>query len=399
MARKKTVDPVIPPSLTFNWTLNRESLLSALKLAGTVAKNSGKLPYLDHVILKSSGSGVTLAATNLDETITATVEAEVLGDGAFCLPFKIFDRIASADPSDTLKLLRVEGQPFSAAIQGDGTYSVMGLDPADYPNLPQRDDVKDWGELPLAELSDALDRSRRFIGVGKLDLGACLVSMEGDSLVVYATDSYRLWREELAELGATMPGGDASLSIGVGAFDSLCAMEGDAVSVGWSDQRQHLVFLSEDGLTMVAFRRPEAKHFNYESIMNRMLSEEFRATVDAAAMASAVKRAQPTSRADRVQFVREAGRIEVLSESAEGSSRSSVADLESSADADAAESTWKFQLLGDFVLDGLAAMDCKSVRFLVGGGSASSPMSLTMIPAGKERPLRTVVTMGQEWGK
>ena len=395
MARKKTTTPAAS-SLTLSWAIDRSSLVVALKLAGTVVKGSGKIPYLEHVLLRGEGGVLTLSATNADETVIATVDAELVGDHTYCLPYKLLSRIVLADPQDSLTVGMVDGQPLSASIRGDGTYSVSGLDPANYPTLPSRSTVKDWGSLPLAELSGALDRGRHSAGGGKLDLNAALVRADGDDLVVYATDSLRLWRERLVDCGATMPDGDSELSIGLSTFAPIAAMDGAFVRVGWSDQRQHLVFLSEDDRVMLAFRRPEAKHPAYEQVVKVVVKEDFTYSVNRYALESAVRRAQTTARGDRVQIVHGAGGLTVQSESQEGATTVLIPD-DSEAGGEVRE--WRAQFNGDFLLEALEAVGHDTVKLLLSDESDRLSMTVVAYDGVTADPLRMSVIMRQEWGK
>lgn len=395
MAKKKTTTPAAS-SLTLSWAIDRDSFVLALKLAGTVVKNSGKIPYLEHLLLRGEAGVLTLSATNQDETVVATVEAELVGDHVFCLPFKLLNRIVSADPQDSLTVGAVDGQPLSASIRGDGSYSVSGLDPANYPTLPSCSTVKDWGSLPLVELSDALNRGRHSAGGGKLDLNAALVRADGEDLVVYTTDSLRLWRERLVDCGASMPDGDAELSIGLSTFAPIAAMEGAFVRVGWSDQRQHLVFLSEDEKVMLAFRRPEAKHPSYEQIVARIVKENFVYSVNNSELKSAIQRAQTTATGGRVQMVHGTGGLTVKSQSQDGTTSVLIPD-DSEAGGEVQE--WRAQFNGDFLLEGLEAIGHDAVKLML--SDESNLQSMTIVPEDgvTADPLRMSIVMRQEWGK
>jgi|GEM_PF-6744417 len=398
MARKKTTTPAAS-SLTFAWTIDRASFVSALKLASTVVKGSGKIPYLEHVLLQRDGETLTLSATNTDETIVATLSAEMIGEQAFCLPFKLLNKIVSASPGASVTLSTVEGQPFSASLRSvDGSATVSGLDPANYPGLPARDTVKDWGELPLQELAEALSRARHAVGTGKLDLHAALLCSEGEDgrdLVVYATDSLRLWREVLPDAGATLPAGDPDLSIEVAAFDAIASVDGALVKVGWSDQRQHLVFLSEDGRTVLAFRRSEVKHPDYDRIVRTIVRSDFTYVMDREVLEGALARAQITARGDRAQIVHAAGGLTVQSESQEGATTIIISD-DTEAGGDAQE--WRAQFNGNFLIEALEAIGHDKVKLLL--SDESGRLSMTVVADdGIADPLRMSVIMRQEWGK
>jgi len=393
--KKPAADPATPPPL--GWTIDRGSFVTALKLAATVIRGSGKIPYLEHVLLSSDGAALTLSATNTDESVRTVIEAEISGAGYFCLPHRMLARIVTADPQDTLRVEPVPGQPFSAAITGDGRYSIMGLDPADFPRLPDRAEVKKWGVLPLPAVAEALRRSKPFVGSGKLDLHSCLLRYDDkEHFTVFANDGQKMWRELVRQPGS-LPNGDREISVSTSAFDPIAGLYGDLVRVGWSDQRQHLIFDSEDGMTTVSFRRSEKTHPDYDSVMKSVLRDDFRCVVVRDELESAVGRALATASMERVQLVCDGMGIEVLSESAEGSTQCRVHLSQEGSDG----REWRAQLKGDHLTDALAAIDSYGVELLVAAEDCGHP-SLTVQPVVSEEgaePLRTVIIMRQDWGK
>lgn len=395
-AKKKSVTADSSPT-PFGWMIDRGSFVTALKLAGTIVRGSGKIPYLQHVLLASSGSVLTLSVTNLDETVETIVEAELAGFiGKFCLPHAMLSKIVVADPEDTLRIGLVPGQPFSAAITGDGCYSIMGLDPADFPRLPDKGEVGKWGSLPLPAVAEALRRSKPFVGSGKLDLHSALLRYDdNEHFTVFANDGQKMWRQLVRQPGS-LPDKEREISVSVSAFDPIAGLYGDLVRVGWSDQRQHLIFDSEDGTTTISFRRSEKTHPDYDSVMRSVLCDDFRCVVIRDELGSAVGRALATASMERVQLVCDGESIEVLSESAEGSTRCRVHLGREGSDG----KEWRAQLKGNHLADALAAIDSYGVELLVAAEDCGHP-SLTVQPVVSDdggEPLRTVIIMRQNWG-
>lgn len=400
MAKKKTASAAPTPSLT-SWSVDRASLAAALKLAATVVRGSGKIPYLEHVLLKSDASRLTLSATNGTETVTATVDADVPGERSWCLPFKLFSKIVSAESFERLALGDVAGQPHSASVRGrDGSYRVAGLDPQNYPGIPSASEVAEWGSLPLLEVTEALLRCRHAVGTGKRDLSAALLRAEGDDLLVYATDSLRLYRERIADAGATLPGGDAELSVGVSAFDSLAAMDGAYVRVGWSEGRRHLLCVSEDERTVLAFVRSEVRHPDYERVIKAIVRDDFTYTVGLEALESAVERALLTSDKEDVRVVHGAAGLTVSTEGAQGTTEILIPDDSDGGDGGA---EWRMRLQGAYLLEAARSMGTEEVRLLVAGGEER--LSVTVEPVANavegavdgRRLGRTEIVMRQQW--
>ena len=69
-------------------TIGQEEFISGLLSVQNVVSSRTTLPILSNVLLSAAGNRLTLTATDLDVTISKTVEAKVESEGSFTIPVK-----------------------------------------------------------------------------------------------------------------------------------------------------------------------------------------------------------------------------------------------------------------------------------------------------------------------
>src|SRR5580765_1540633 len=71
-----------------NLTISKEQIISGLQAVQNVVSTCTTLPILSNVLLRAEGERLELTATDLDVTISCSVEAKVKKPGATTIPVK-----------------------------------------------------------------------------------------------------------------------------------------------------------------------------------------------------------------------------------------------------------------------------------------------------------------------
>ena len=71
-----------------NLTISKEQIISGLQAVQNVVGTRSTLPILSNVLLQANGDRLELTATDLDVTISCSVEAKVKKAGASTVPVK-----------------------------------------------------------------------------------------------------------------------------------------------------------------------------------------------------------------------------------------------------------------------------------------------------------------------
>jgi DNA polymerase-3 subunit beta len=112
----------------------QENLAAGLSLVAHAVAAKGSLPILSHLLLRTDGGRLRLAATNLETGIVTWVGAKVETEGALSVPARLLTELVSSLPPGKLTLT-VSNQILS--VESDRAHSRLnGVSADEFPNLP-----------------------------------------------------------------------------------------------------------------------------------------------------------------------------------------------------------------------------------------------------------------------
>ena len=174
------------------YSTSKNELQTALQKLSKAVPNRSTLPILGCVLIDVSESGVLLRSTDLEITITTTVESSIEKQGTAAIPLQPLLDIAGELPDDTR--VEMEASDNKIKINTDfGTYNLMGKDPEEFPAAPDTNDGVEIG-MGSALLNKII--STVSFAVSKDDLKPALTGVyfkfEKNVLTAVATDGHRL---------------------------------------------------------------------------------------------------------------------------------------------------------------------------------------------------------------
>jgi DNA polymerase-3 subunit beta len=175
-------------------TVPRKTLLEALRNAGEAAAARSTIPILSHVRLTTGNGTLSVAGTDLDLAIEATVEAEVAKQGSCTAPAATLKDIVAKLASDAAVTLKFnDGRATLGVSAGGYRTTLTTLDVADFPAAAPPVDAVQF-HMPAATLHDLLARTRFAICLEETRyyLGGVFLHVAGDALHAVATDGHRL---------------------------------------------------------------------------------------------------------------------------------------------------------------------------------------------------------------
>lgn len=214
--------------------VTQENLNKALSSVARVANTRGTLPILANVVLKTVGTRLTIAATNLDIAITHYIGSKVSEEGSITVPARLMQDFVGSLPSGVIELSLDD---YKLHITTDQYNSVInGVSAEEFPVMP------------------AITSGKNFTvsaGVLKKALQQVLVAASGDearpvltgvyfhvhegSVYMAATDSYRLAEKNIGSISS-----DVNLLIPATALQDLLRLLSDGdeqVEVTHDDQQ------------------------------------------------------------------------------------------------------------------------------------------------------------------
>ncbi|MDQ6955466.1 MAG: DNA polymerase III subunit beta [Mariprofundaceae bacterium] len=179
-------------------TISRASLLKQVqRCQGVVEKRSTK-PILCNLLLRAEGQCLEIVGTDLQMTISASVETDIIKPGETTVSAqKLFEIIKELDINQVVEL-KVE-ENFLVIKSGRSRFRLSIMDAKDYPGIPD-DDTDITFELDGKELAQMIlgtafaisdDETRKYL------TGALFETYENQSFRVVTTDSHRLALKEV----------------------------------------------------------------------------------------------------------------------------------------------------------------------------------------------------------
>lgn len=182
-------------------TVTQENLARALSGVGRVASSKAGLPILGNILLRTDGTRLLIAATNLEIASVYHIGSKIITPGAITIPAKLLSDFVSSLPSGTVEL-KVTDNHLSVT---SGRYSsvVNGVAADDFPELPTIDEKSSQSyKIAVADFKQAVSQT---IITASSDstrpvlTGVFWRTIDGN-IYLAATDGYRLSERKLMPL-------------------------------------------------------------------------------------------------------------------------------------------------------------------------------------------------------
>ena len=250
--------------------VSRDEFAAKLAVVARGVSTRTAVLVLGGIQLRAEGEKLHLAATDMEVSLRATVDAGVQAEGTAVVPGRLLLDIARSLPEGEVT---VEHKPEEAVVvvsAGSATYRLHTYSTEDFPRLPEVDE----SSLHAVEREALVETIQRVSRSASRDesrpvLTGILVRFEPGKLVMAATDSYRLAVKE-TPVGGTLP--DLEAIIPARALQELAriATASDEVQLGVQDN--HVVF-GADG-TWLTTRRIDGQFPNYRQLLPEQFEHE-----------------------------------------------------------------------------------------------------------------------------
>ncbi|MDH3402944.1 MAG: DNA polymerase III subunit beta [Acidobacteriota bacterium] len=171
--------------------LDRSKFLSELGPMQGIVERRTTIPVLSHILLRADGQRLSLAATDLDVSLTSWVEADVTAAGGVAVQAKKFIEIIRALSDEEITLLQ-EGEKRLAIVAERSRFQINGLSPEDFPTLPQVEGTVQ--EIPFNQVKEMISKVLFAVSTeeSRFQLNGALFKLKQGGLEMVATDGHRL---------------------------------------------------------------------------------------------------------------------------------------------------------------------------------------------------------------
>lgn len=271
--------------------IGKEQILQGLQAVQNVVGSRTTLPILSNVLLKASGNRLELTATDLDVTVSSTVEAKVRTPGSTTIPVKKFFGICRELGHFEIDL-EVDERHYCALSAGNSYYKIHGLPAEDFPPLPQFSEKKTI-TLPQDKLRSMLRKTSFAISTdeSRYVLNGIFFSLKNHKVTLVATDGRRLALvEEEAEISPESEGEFIVPTKAINELGRLLQPEGE-VSIRYTDNQVSFTLKGEKSPTVLLISKlVEGNYPNYRQVIPTEFKE--RITVVREELLQALRRAE-----------------------------------------------------------------------------------------------------------
>ncbi len=175
-----------------NLTIAKEQILNGLQAVQNIVTSRTTLPVLSNVLLRAEGSRLELTATDLDVTISSSVEAEVKKPGATTVPVKkLFGIVRELGAAEVE--METDDKNVTSVRAGSSFFKIRGLGAEEYPPLPQvKEDKK--ATLPQEKIRGMLKKTSFAMSADESRhvLNGIFMSLKEHKFTMVSTDGRRL---------------------------------------------------------------------------------------------------------------------------------------------------------------------------------------------------------------
>jgi len=336
--------------------IDRLPLFEVVSTAARAVSSKATIPVLEGVLLKAQVGELTVSGYDLELGITTTVPANVKEEGEIVISARLFLDILRKLRSDDVSI-SVNDKLLVEIKGGSSEFSVLGLPPDEYPELPVVYESQSV-TMQSSIIKDMIERTLFAVSVNdsKPVHTGSLFDIREDTVRVVSVDGFRLaLRKEILEnpepMSFVVPG--KSLS------EIVRLLADDESPVTLSISKKHIV-LKVGGYSIIS-RLIEGEFLDYEKAVPDSAGTEV--TVSVASLTDAVEGASVLI-SDRLKSP---VRIDFKDDSMDISAATALGSSFDSIPCSVSGETFTIGFNNRYLLDALRACKCEQVKLLAGG--------------------------------
>ena len=263
---------------------SRDALASALGVVARGLSTRSAVQVLTGIHLAVEDGKLTLAATDMEVSLRATVTGDVEGQGAVVVPGRLLADLVRLLPDDQVAFSHESGEGVLAVSSGSYSSRVNVFSAEDFPRLPSLD--VSLHTIAADALLGTIDKVARAASrdESRPVLTGILVHFKDRELVMAATDSYRL---SVKETALEESGPELEAIIPARALQELARLAAGADTVQLGVHENHVIFSAAD--VWLTSRRIDGQFPNYEQLLPESFEAEL--TIAREALLEVVRRA------------------------------------------------------------------------------------------------------------
>ena len=269
------------------FTISSSKLFAQLQAVTRVINSKNALPILDDVLFDLSGNELKLTASDGETTIRTSVEVEsVEGSGKVASAAKLLQETLKEFSEQPLVFTIDENNFAVSMVSQNGTYSFVGVNGNEYPEMPGAEADARQVAMPAPVLQSAIEKTIFATADDELRpvMNGIFFDISEDKVTMVATDAHRLVRYSNMSVAAGVAASFILPKKPANLLKNLLAKAEDEVRVTFGAKNARFEF----GSTIVVCRQIEGRFPNYNAVIPQ--GNQNIVTVDRQTMLNACKR-------------------------------------------------------------------------------------------------------------
>jgi DNA polymerase III subunit beta len=256
------IDTVVATG-TMKITCTRDELTQKLGVVARGVSTRTAVQILGGILLQAEGGRLTLAATDMELSLRASLGAEVEGEGAVVVPGRLLVDLARLLPAEQVSIEQRADEGVIHVSSGSFESRLNTYTAEDFPRLPDPESVERHA-VDRDALLETINRVSRSASrdESRPVLTGILVRFEPGKIVMAATDSYRLSVKETT-FGGAAP--ELEAIVPARALAELARVAQGAEEIELGVQENQVVF-GIDGIWLTT-RRIDGQFPNYRQLV------------------------------------------------------------------------------------------------------------------------------------
>ncbi|HRH70860.1 MAG: DNA polymerase III subunit beta [Flavobacteriales bacterium] len=261
------------------------ALLKQLQLLQGVLASSNTLPILDNFLFDIDGKQLTVTASDLETTITATLAVEAKDKGSVAIPARLLLDTLKAFPEQPLTF-SVDNKHFGVEINSDqGKYKMTGFNGSEFPRSPVLEGATKLA-LPAGTLATAINKT--IFATGNDDLrpvmSGIFFELTPEDVRFVATDAHKLVRYKRTDVQAPKAASFIVPKKPLNLLKNTLAGTNAEVTIEYNENNAAFRFDN----TVLVCRLIDGKYPNYEAVIPKTNPNKL--TIDRATFLSSIRR-------------------------------------------------------------------------------------------------------------
>jgi len=269
------------------FNVSSSKLFSQLQAVSRVINNKNALPILDDVLFDLVGNELKLTASDGETTIRTSIEVDgAEGRGKVASAAKLLLETLKEFSEQPLAFTIDENNYAVSMVSQNGTYSFVGVNGNEYPEMPSAEGDARQIALPAKVLQTAIEKTIFCTADDDLRpvMNGIFFDILEDRVTMVATDAHRLVRYTNTAVHADAPASFILPKKPAGLLKNLLAKEEEEVNVTFGAKNARFEF----GSTIVVCRQIEGRFPNYSAVIPQ--GNQNIVTVDRQTIVNACKR-------------------------------------------------------------------------------------------------------------